>query len=101
MRLIHSIVLAVFLVLLCVQPYKASRILNGEEWWTKKGDNIVLQSLQKGPVTPSDPSGCTNIPGGGGTSCPIKEMNFAGDALARGTAHPHLTVPFGVATNEK
>ncbi|OVA05286.1 hypothetical protein BVC80_441g26 [Macleaya cordata] len=33
---------------------------------------LGLESLQRGPISPSGPSGCTNIPGSGGTDCPIK-----------------------------
>ncbi|KAJ1391836.1 hypothetical protein SESBI_36345 [Sesbania bispinosa] len=41
---------------------------------------LRLQSLDKGPTPPSGSSGCTFIPGSGGTNCPpVKEMNVAGD----------------------
>lgn len=80
----------VLLVLLYVQPCKASRVLEDEKReWRKKGNDyhiIVLQSLQRGPVTPSGPSGCTYIPGSGGSPCPVKEMNFAGKGSRRGEA---------------
>ena len=37
----------------------------------------LLVSLN-GPVTPSGPSGCTFVPGGGGSGgCPLKEKHFA------------------------
>ncbi|CAK9143558.1 unnamed protein product [Ilex paraguariensis] len=87
------------LILLCLQQCKASRMLDGEEQeWVKKGDTDVLQSLQRGPVPPSGPSGCTNIPGSGGPNCPIKQMNFAGVALPRASAYPRLVAPFGATT---
>ncbi|GFZ14232.1 hypothetical protein Acr_24g0004220 [Actinidia rufa] len=69
-----------------------------------KGENLLLGSLQKGPVPPSASSGCTNIPGTGGPICltAVQEMNFAGDApLPRASAYPRLVVPFGVATNQR
>ncbi|XP_018490209.1 uncharacterized protein LOC108860856 [Raphanus sativus] len=31
-----------------------------------------LQFLQRGELTPSDPSSCTHIPGGHGPPCPIQ-----------------------------
>ncbi|KAL9292420.1 hypothetical protein AtNW77_Chr3g0182511 [Arabidopsis thaliana] len=37
-----------------------------------------LQFLQKGEVTPSNPSSCTHIPGGHGPPCPFQERHFAG-----------------------
>ncbi|VYS58322.1 unnamed protein product [Arabidopsis thaliana] len=37
-----------------------------------------LQFLQKGEVTPSNPSSCTHIPGGHGPPCPFQERQFAG-----------------------
>ncbi|XP_019099001.1 PREDICTED: uncharacterized protein LOC109132212 [Camelina sativa] len=40
-----------------------------------------LQFLQRGEVTPSNPSSCTNIPGGHGPPCPVQEeRHFAGRA---------------------
>ncbi|KAJ8558060.1 hypothetical protein K7X08_004826 [Anisodus acutangulus] len=63
-----------------------------------------LQSLQRGPVPPSGPSGCTNIPGSSGSGCPlnVNEMHFAGRhaKLLRpsNSAYPgSLMVQFGVA----
>ncbi|GAU25283.1 hypothetical protein TSUD_17960 [Trifolium subterraneum] len=54
-----------------VQPNHGGRILNIEK------KELRLESLDKGPVAPSGPSGCTSIPGSGGTNCP---MNVAGHA---------------------
>ena len=92
-----NVVLALLLLLAIVhvQPNLAGRVLN-----TKK--NLRLQVLDKGPVTPSGPSGCTFIPGSGGTKCPpVKEMNVAGNVHHhRGAAYPRLVVPCGVASNQ-
>ena len=79
--------MAVLLLLLHVRPYTASRILYEQE------AEILMESLQRGPVPPSGPSGCTYIPGNGGPNCPVQEMHFAGGG------HPRLMVQFGVATD--
>ncbi|KAG2728027.1 hypothetical protein I3843_01G181600 [Carya illinoinensis] len=100
MRLLN-IALAVLLLLslLHVQPYKASRVLYDEGELTHK--ELRLQSLPRGPVPPSGHSGCTYIPGTGGSGCPVNEMHYAGNALHRPSAYPRLMVPFGVATNHQ
>lgn len=93
-HLINKIILAALVIFLAHTPLscKASRVFPGEV--------LILQSLQKGPVTPPGGSGCTFIPGNGGSGCPVKEMNVAGRALPRPTAYPHLSVPFGIATKQ-
>ncbi|GFZ08765.1 hypothetical protein Acr_20g0005730 [Actinidia rufa] len=94
MRVVSVALTLVVLVLLHVhvQPCKASSR-------TLKREYINLESLEKGPVPPSGPSGCTNIPGMGGPTCPsVQGMNYAGEALPRARAYPRLMVPFGVAT---
>ncbi|KAK7268729.1 hypothetical protein RIF29_21437 [Crotalaria pallida] len=96
--ILNNVVLALLLILILVhvEPNLGGRVLN-----VKK--QLSLQSLDKGPVPPSGPSGCTYIPGSGGTHCPVEEMNIAGDATKqhRGEeAYPRLVVPFGVATNQ-
>ncbi|KAK2400151.1 hypothetical protein P8452_07166 [Trifolium repens] len=70
---ILNIILVLFLLLtiMHVQPNLGGRILNIEK------KELRLESLDKGPVPPSGPSGCTSIPGSGGPNCP---MNFAGHA---------------------
>ncbi|KAL0348961.1 UNVERIFIED_CONTAM: hypothetical protein Sangu_1123900 [Sesamum angustifolium] len=76
-----------------------------EEALKEKG--IFIHSLEKGPVPPSGPSGCTNIPGSGGSGCPINEMHFAGGHApphpSGSTAYPHSSAAaaFGVATKQK
>lgn len=92
-----SIVFIILIVLvLHFHHGKAARMLHGGK------EVILLESLQKGDVPPSGPSGCTQIPGGSGGSggCPINEMHFAGAGAA--PAHRRLTVPaFGVAIDKK
>ncbi|KAF5738906.1 hypothetical protein HS088_TW12G00102 [Tripterygium wilfordii] len=84
------------LQILLMQPNEAqaSRVLDQ--------DNVLmLQSLQRGPVRPSGPNGCTYIPGRGGAPC-TSQRGFAGRAVAAPNAYPdNLMVPFGVAANQK
>ncbi|KAG6764536.1 hypothetical protein POTOM_032010 [Populus tomentosa] len=88
--------IVLLLLSLHVQLYKATRILH-EDLTT----DLSLQSLQRGTIPPSDGSGCTNIPGSGGPSCPlVNEMHYAGNVLPPDTAFPRHPVPFGVATNQ-
>ncbi|CAN0886563.1 hypothetical protein LINGRAHAP2_LOCUS15390 [Linum grandiflorum] len=47
------------------------------------GAGLLLQSLQKGPVSGSAPNPCTNIPGRNPGTCTVSAMNVAGNALAR------------------
>ncbi|KAL1192716.1 hypothetical protein V5N11_004832 [Cardamine amara subsp. amara] len=61
------------LMVLHVPANEASRLLPKE----RLGH---FQFLQRGEVTPSDPSSCTNIPGGHGPPCPFQERHFAGHA---------------------
>ncbi|XWS08840.1 hypothetical protein CRYUN_Cryun40dG0034800 [Craigia yunnanensis] len=87
----------VALLLLQVHAISASRLLYEETKLVNKG--LVLQSLQKGPVPPSEESSCTNIPGNGGSGCPLKEMHYAAGALPRAIAYPRLMVQSGAATD--
>ncbi|KAL4643423.1 hypothetical protein ACB092_02G091200 [Castanea dentata] len=103
MRLLNK-VLAVLLVLFLlqhvqIQSCKASRLLYKGGELLHKG--LGLQSLQRGPVAPSGPSGCTYIPGTNGPGCPVNEMHYARNALPRASPYPRLMGPFGMATKEK
>ena len=90
-------------VLLCFQLGSgSSRVLQSkEEELMKKMNNVRLEALPRGDVPPSGPSGCTYIPGSGGSGCPINQRNFAGGSLPRASAYPQPTASFGVATNQK
>ncbi|KAK7343999.1 hypothetical protein VNO77_13183 [Canavalia gladiata] len=93
-----NITLAMILLLVAVQvqPNLGGRVL-------KMKQQLSLMSLDKGPVTPSGPSGCTYIPGTGGTHCPapVEEMNVAGNVQHHNhETYPRLVVPFGDATNQ-
>ncbi|KAM3308883.1 hypothetical protein P3S67_010627 [Capsicum chacoense] len=96
LKTILLVFLALIVLIVCVQPGKGTRLLYEKEL-------MNLQSLQRGPVPPSGPSGCTNIPGnvGSGSGCPFSEMHFAGHMLgASNSAHPgSLMARFGVAVN--
>ncbi|KAG4981703.1 hypothetical protein JHK87_026452 [Glycine soja] len=73
MRVLNIIlVLFVLLTIVHVKQNMAARVLNMENI------PLRLQSLNKGPVPPSGPSGCTYIPGSGSTHCPAKKMNGTG-----------------------
>lgn len=74
-------VLLLLLTIIYVRPNLGVRVLNMKE--------LRLQALDKGPVAPSGPSGCTFIPGSGGTHCPVEEMNVAGH-----TNHHHHSSAF-------
>ncbi|XVF32432.1 hypothetical protein REPUB_Repub17cG0082300 [Reevesia pubescens] len=76
--------------LICVvrnHPCQASRVLNED-------DVVVLQSLQKGPVSPSGHNSCTNIPGRGGPPC-TSQRTFAGYVMSPPRRlQPDRMVPF-------
>ncbi|KAL0376732.1 UNVERIFIED_CONTAM: hypothetical protein Scaly_0790800 [Sesamum calycinum] len=104
MKHLHTTLVLILLLSIssCVQ---CSRLLHDEEEALKE-KGIFIHSLEKGPVPPSGPSGCTNIPGSGGSGCPIKEMHFAGGHApprpGGSTAYPHSSAAaFGVATKQK
>ncbi|KAJ9187629.1 hypothetical protein P3X46_003058 [Hevea brasiliensis] len=74
---------------------EAARILDHEEEWINKG--LLLNSLQRGPVSPSKGSDCSHIPKGG--AC-IKGMHFAGHARTPPpllNSYPYVMVPVGMA----
>ncbi|KAL2236441.1 UNVERIFIED_CONTAM: hypothetical protein Sindi_0835800 [Sesamum indicum] len=96
--------------LLSIKPHEATRILDEEEeLWMKKEQNLLLPSLQRRPVRPPAPNGCTWIPGGGGRPCAasISGRNFAGRKVAppppppASDAYPKQMFEFGVATDSK
>lgn len=94
MRIIVSFILGMLLLLQYnqFQVCKGGRILNEKP-------SAGLQSLERGPVPPSGPSGCTYIPGSSGTKCPnIAEMHFVAHAMPESTAYPEVVIPFSVAT---
>ena len=90
------VLLLLLTILLHGQPNQARLLVEEKQ--------ARLQSLQKGPVPPSGPSGCTYIPGSGGKNCPtaINGINAAGNAFhRRGEVYPRLMVQFGVAAGDQ
>ncbi|KAK8571886.1 hypothetical protein V6N13_047515 [Hibiscus sabdariffa] len=95
MRVFNIALVSLLLLLLVLQDHaiSGSRILH---------EDLNLQSLQKGPIPPSQGSSCTNIPGNGGPPCLLNEMHYAATATATAdTAYPPPMLQFGVATNQK
>ncbi|KAK4568260.1 hypothetical protein RGQ29_003873, partial [Quercus rubra] len=54
------IVLLFVTILFASSQVGAMRSLGGEQWLKK--ESLLLQSAQRGPVTPSGPNPCTYIP---------------------------------------
>ncbi|XWS46933.1 hypothetical protein CRYUN_Cryun14cG0110600 [Craigia yunnanensis] len=69
--------LLVFSFLVASLQLGAMRPLDGEHWLAK--DELVLQSLQRGPVRWSSHNPCTNIPGRETGVCKLGGMNIAGN----------------------
>ncbi|KAL8523087.1 hypothetical protein ACS0TY_013161 [Phlomoides rotata] len=72
----------------------------------KRGQNLLLPSLQRRPVNPPSPNSCTWIPGSNGRPCSstVNERNFAGRTVAPtppppppSGAYPKQMFEFGVA----
>ncbi|KAL7200852.1 hypothetical protein ACSBR1_032720 [Camellia fascicularis] len=98
-NIVFAILVLVFL--LSIKPLEASRVLYKEQMKTK---NLLLQSLDHSPITPSGPDGHSNIPtpspphGASSTTInTINEKGFAGHSPP--PVNPRLTVLFGVAKN--
>lgn len=74
MRGIVSAIIILVLVCHVQSQCKAGRVLHEAEerevMKTNSNMKMVLQSLERGPVPPSGPSGCTYIPGTSGPKCP-------------------------------
>lgn len=90
-------VATVIFVLLTLHGVAAMRPLEGEEWLKKQ---VLTQSLQRGPVTPSGPNPCTHIPGRGSGVCTLNDMNVAGSVVHSPSAFPNLVVDVAVATSD-
>ncbi|KAL5542150.1 hypothetical protein UlMin_009860 [Ulmus minor] len=96
----NSFVVILLLSMLYLEPNRATRVLHedGDHHLKMNIKRQAFQSLPRGPVPPSEASGCTYIPGGGGSSCPLNEKHFSGRAFHRGSAYPRLFVSVGVAS---
>ena len=97
-----SIVVVFFALalLLSTKPSEASRILHEEkEEWMKK-ENLLFQSLQKGPIPPSGPNPPTHIPSRSNKVSTISQKGFAGHAMPQLPLPLPLPPTFGLAKNE-
>ncbi|KAJ4831931.1 hypothetical protein Tsubulata_034547 [Turnera subulata] len=97
MGFLNLVLATVLLLSLHFGSYASSRVLRGE-----LDGKLALQSLQRGPVPPSGPSGCTHIPGTAGPICPdlVKEMHYAANSLPGASAYPRLLIPLAAASNQ-
>ncbi|XVE72982.1 hypothetical protein DITRI_Ditri11bG0081500 [Diplodiscus trichospermus] len=91
--------LLVFSLLIASLQLGAMRPLDGEQWLAK--DELVLQSLPKGPVKGSGHNPCTNIPGRETGVCKLGGMNVAGNVMHAPPAFPSVLAEFGVASTAK
>ncbi|KAL3578072.1 hypothetical protein D5086_019577 [Populus alba] len=76
-RVFFTILFTILLTLSTIQFGAAMRPVHGEQWLKKHFPRI--ESLQRGPVSPSAGSPCSHNPGGSG-HCTMNEMNFVGRA---------------------
>ncbi|KAK8487856.1 hypothetical protein V6N13_045981 [Hibiscus sabdariffa] len=77
----------------------AMRPLHGEKRLAK--DELLFQSLQKGPVTGSGHNPCTEIPGRETGVCKLSGMNVAGYVMHAPPAFPGFVAEFGVVSIAK
>ncbi|KAE7997774.1 hypothetical protein FH972_002378 [Carpinus fangiana] len=63
------IVLLIFTILFASPKLGVTRPLEGEQWLIRKTSLEIIQSLQRGPVTPSGANPCTYIPGRSTGTC--------------------------------
>ncbi|GLJ20596.1 hypothetical protein SUGI_0375100 [Cryptomeria japonica] len=93
-------ILATVSVIVLFIPLQTSKVGRPLE---EQGEVIltVFQSMPRGPVTASCPSGCRNYRSSKGStrcSCPNGSINAAGASMHGHIAHPNFqTVSFGVA----
>ncbi|KAK8487854.1 hypothetical protein V6N13_045979 [Hibiscus sabdariffa] len=74
----------------------ATRPLHGEQRLTK--DELLFQSLQRGPVTGSGHNPCTEIPGRETDVCKLGGMNVAGYVMQAAPAFPGVVAELGEAS---
>ncbi|PIA45272.1 hypothetical protein AQUCO_01700661v1 [Aquilegia coerulea] len=87
----------IMFMLISSKQLEAMRPLEGDEWLLKK-DDLVIQSLQRGPVAPSGRSPCTYIGGSNTGRCPLNGRKTAGHVVAQAPpVFPGAIVEFGVA----
>ncbi|OMO71985.1 hypothetical protein CCACVL1_18003 [Corchorus capsularis] len=96
-----TFIFAIVLLLSFDQHVLATRPLDEEVQVPTFNKNVILQSLQRGPVPPSGGNPCTNTPGRSRGRCTLTEMNVVGGH--GGVAHPppafpEYVVSFGAAS---
>ncbi|KAF7143515.1 hypothetical protein RHSIM_Rhsim05G0177900 [Rhododendron simsii] len=101
----HAKAIFVFTVLLLFgcRENLATRPLEGEEWLNDL-KTLAIQSLQRGPVTPSGSSPCTYIPGGTRGRCTLaeNESNYSGRmGHVAAPAFPGVMVKFATANDSQ
>uniref|UniRef100_A0A5B7CHD4 Uncharacterized protein n=1 Tax=Davidia involucrata TaxID=16924 RepID=A0A5B7CHD4_DAVIN len=88
-------ILSILFSSITLQLATAMRPLEGERWLKTRFP--LLESLPKGPVTPSGSSPCSNIPGGTGT-CTLNGKNFAGHVVHSPPVYPGAVIKFAAAS---
>ncbi|XWS36391.1 hypothetical protein CRYUN_Cryun20dG0081500 [Craigia yunnanensis] len=91
--------LLVFSLLVTSLQVGAMRPMDGKQWLVK--DELVFQSLQPGPVTPSGHNPCTNIPGRETGVCKLGGINITGNVMHASLAFPSVVDEFGVVSAAK
>ena len=90
-----------FVFLLSTKPHETSRILRkGKEEWMKQ-ENLLLQSLQHGPVPPSSSDPPSFIPASSNKASTISQKGFASHVMPSRHVNPQHIVPFGHVTKSK
>lgn len=74
------------------------RVLNEEKWLSTMSNNLVIQSLPRGPVPPSHANPCTYVPGGPNKGKCALAGEFSGDEAAA-PAFPTATSRFDDGDN--
>ncbi|KAE8710577.1 Phosphoribosylaminoimidazole carboxylase atpase-subunit isoform 1 [Hibiscus syriacus] len=95
--------ISAIVLLLSFQHVLATRPLDEEDDVPSFDKNLIVQSLQRGPVPPSAGNPCTNIPGRSRGRCTLTEMNtVGGDGVAAyhaaPPAFPEFVVKFASAS---
>ncbi|TKY61363.1 hypothetical protein E2542_SST11214 [Spatholobus suberectus] len=87
-------VFTIVIVLLSLQKIRAARTLEGEQWLHK---NLVLHSLQRGPVQPSQRNPCSTVPGRSRGHCTLGAINVAGHVVHAPPLFQDVVTKFGPA----
>ncbi|OMO96234.1 hypothetical protein COLO4_15407 [Corchorus olitorius] len=94
-----TFIFAIVLLLISFdQHVLATRPLDEEVQVPTLDKNLILQSLQRGPVPPSGGNPCTNTPGRSRGRCMLTEMNGHGGVAHPPPAFPEYVVSFGAAS---